>query len=192
MKKLWVAVLTLTAIPFLSGAQPAGSVFECAVKTNLAAAGVGVANLGAEIGLPGCYSLDFPVYFSPYDLGRPDRKLRVLAFQPELRRWLDWPMRGFYAGVHVHWGWFNVATPGRNRYQDYRPVLGGGVGCGYSQRLSRHLNAELSLGAGYARIDYDTYQNTPDGAKIGRTDKNYWGLTRFGIGVVYKFEFPLR
>ena len=37
-------------------------------------------------------------------------------------------------------------------------------------------------------MKYDTYYNIDNGARIDTRTKNYWGITRVGISVVYRFN----
>jgi hypothetical protein len=50
------------------------------------------------------------------------------------------------------------------------------------------FSVEFTLGAGYARLDYDVYYNIPNGAKHASGTKNYWGITRGGISFTYHFN----
>lgn len=82
---------------------------------------------------------------------------------------------------------FNVKWD-ENRYQSInRPLLGAGVSYGYKLPFSRHWGAEFTLGAGYANMQYDTYYNIDNGAKIETKNRNYWGITRVGLSLSYQF-----
>lgn len=160
-----------------------------AVKTNAALLGATVANLGFEAGFCNGLSLDIPVLYSPYTV-KDNYKLKVLAVQPELRYWLDRPFRGHFFGLHAHLGWFNVAVDDDWRYQSRgdSPLWGFGVSYGYALLLNGHWGLEFTLGAGYAHIPYEKYYNVYNGAQCGSGIKNYWGITRAGITLVYKFK----
>lgn len=160
-----------------------------AVKTNAALLGATVANLGLEVGFCNRLSLDVPVLYAPYTV-KDNYKLKVLAVQPELRYWLDRPFRGHFFGFHTHLGWFNVAVNDDYRYQSHgdSPLWGFGVSYGYALPLNGHWGAEFTLGAGYAHIPYEKYYNVRNGAQCGSGIKNYWGITRAGITLVYKFN----
>ena len=160
-----------------------------AVKTNAALLGATVANLGLEMGFCNGLSLDIPVLYSPYTV-KNNYKLKVLAVQPELRYWLDRPFRGHFFGLHAHLGWFNVAVDDDWRYQSRgdSPLWGFGVSYGYALLLNGHWGLEFTLGAGYAHIPYEKYYNVYNGAQCGSGIKNYWGITRAGITLVYKFK----
>ena len=41
------------------------------------------------------------------------------------------------------------------------------------------------MGAGYANIHYDVFYNVENGIQYNSGVKNYWGLTKAGISVVY-------
>ena len=160
-----------------------------AAKTNAALLGTTVANLGLEVGFCSRLSLDIPFLYSPYTI-KDNYKLKVLAVQPELRYWLDRPFKGHFFGFHTHLGWFNVAVNDHFRYQSRgdSPLWGFGVSYGYTLCFHEHWGAEFTLGAGYAHIPYEKYYNVPRGAQCGSGIKNYWGFTRVGITLVYKFN----
>lgn len=63
-----------------------------------------------------------------------------------------------------------------------------GLSYGYVLPFARHWAAEFTVGAGYVHTKYDTYYNIPNGARFekGRA-YNYWGLTKVGINLLYRF-----
>ena len=67
------------------------------------------ANLGIEISPFSHWSFDLPVWYSPYNI-TPERKLRLLAVQPEIRWWSKEAMKGHFIGLHTHVAGFNVVT----------------------------------------------------------------------------------
>lgn len=162
-----------------------GTVF--AIKTNVAYLAATVLNLGVEIGFGKHYSIDFPVVYSPYTV-KSTYKLKVLALQPEFRYWLKTPMKGHFFGVHAHVGWFNVAMNCTSRYQDNRPLFGAGISYGYALPFSKHWGAEFTIGAGYANMSYDVFYNEENGKQYDCGVKNYWGITKLGVTLIYKFN----
>jgi hypothetical protein len=54
--------------------------------------------------------------------------------------------------------------------------------------LGKHWNLEAEVGVGYARAWYDQYPYTK-GSQATLTDgtKNYWGITKLAISLVYLF-----
>ncbi|MDR0691927.1 MAG: DUF3575 domain-containing protein [Prevotellaceae bacterium] len=170
-----------------------------AVKTNLILLGIdAIANAGGEIFLPSFrghyFSIDVSFIYSPYTVAR-NWKFRVLAFQPEFRWWIrrKLPAGGHFVGLHTHVAWYNVSTNRFNYYQDRNgatPLWGAGINYGYAVTLPwwERCSMEFTLGAGYARLDYDVYYNVSNGAKYASGTKNYWGLTRCGISFIYNFR----
>lgn len=161
-----------------------------AVKTNLLGDAALCANLGVEIGLWRHWSLDVPVWYSPYDITNGWR-IRLLATQPEVRYWLKDTGEGHYFGVHATVAGFNVSFGGNYRYQDpNHAAFGAGIGYGYAFHLdkSRRWSMEAQIGAGYIDYKYIKYHNTGrNGAEVSRGKGTYWGVTRAGFAVAYKF-----
>lgn len=95
--------------------------------------------------------------------------------------------QGHFVGVHAHVGVFNVKWQDDRFQTAGRPLLGAGVTYGYSLPFSAHWGAEFLIGAGYANMKYDRFYNIDNGAKMGTDTFNYWGITRLGISLVYRF-----
>ncbi len=163
------------------------------IKTNALGLAGTIANIGAEFELTKRLSLDIPVYFSPYNLGKDTRKLRVSMVQPELRYWFQRTggLSGQFIGLHAHYGYFNVAWDTPKRYQDNTPVVGAGISYGYVTPLAGRWTIGFVAGGGYARLRYNIYENTPVGPKhgelIGTGKKDYWGVTKAEVSISYKF-----
>ena len=158
-----------------------------AVKTNLAAWAGTIMNLAADVQVSEHFSVELPVLWCPWHVSSK-HAVKTLTIQPEGRYWLARPGKGHFFGVHAHIGWFNVKW-NRDRYQDTsRPLLGAGISYGYLLPLGEHWAGEFTLGAGYANLKYNTYYNIGNGARIDTRTKNYWGITRVGISVVYRFN----
>lgn len=159
------------------------------LKTNALFLGALTANLGFEVGLWRKWSLDVPVFYSPYDI-TPTRKLRLLATQPEIRFWPKKGGEGHFIGLHTHVAGFNVAINDNGRYQDPNHALWGmGISYGYAINLGaeKRWSIEFNIGAGFAEYDYDIYRNWENGPKVGSGSDWYWGITRAGISISYKW-----
>ncbi len=161
-----------------------------AIKTNLLGNAALCANLGVEVELWPQWSLDVPVWYSPYDI-TDGWRIRLLATQPEMRYWLKDAGKGHYFGVHATVAGFNVSLDGDYRYQDpNHAAFGAGIGYGYAFHLdkSRRWSMEAQIGAGYIDYKYIKYRNTDrNGAEASRGKGTYWGVTRAGFAVAYKF-----
>lgn len=157
-----------------------------ALKTNIAYDAIAIPNLAVEMQFSKHISVELPVMLSFWDLTQK-RAIRTIAIQPEARWWMRQAGAGHFFGVHVNVGWFNAKWED-DRYQSTdRPLLGAGLSYGYLLPLSTHWGAEFTLGAGYANMKYDTYYNIDNGAKIGTESRNYWGITRIGLSLSYRF-----
>lgn len=161
-----------------------------AIKTNLLGDVALCANLGVELELWPRWSIDVPVWYSPYDI--TDRwRIRLLAIQPEVRYWLKEAGQGHYFGVHATVAGFNVSFDGDYRYQDpNRAAYGFGIGYGFAFHLDRahRWGLEAQIGAGYIDYQYVKYKNTGrNGAEVSRKGGTYWGITRAGVTLSYKF-----
>ncbi len=162
-----------------------------ALKTNCAALGLLVANVGVEFSFGRGFSLDLPFYYSPYDI-TPTFRVRILGTQPELRYWLrrDWPGGGHFFGLNATVAGFNVSFPRTERFQDpERALWGVGVSYGYALNFGRgrRWGLEFNIGAGYMNYHLDTFANVYNGRLLHTQKKDYWGITRVGLSLTYKF-----
>ncbi|MDR2058469.1 MAG: DUF3575 domain-containing protein [Dysgonamonadaceae bacterium] len=160
------------------------------IKTNLILLGAGLANIGIEHPLGDRFSVDLSFIYSPYTIKR-DWKFRTLGIQPELRWWWKESMKGHFLGLHGHLLYYNVAWDDLDRYQDREgrtPLWGAGLSYGYTLPVHKRWNLEFTIGAGYAHLIYDSFYNVGNGAKYSTDTKDYWGITRVGITLVYKLK----
>ncbi len=176
----------VSRIPELSSPKPVRHPFHFAIKTNLLFDLATVANLGVELQITPKITTNIPVLFSPYKI-KNTCQLRVLAFQPEIRYWFHDAFAGSFLGLHANIGWFNIALNDKTRYQDEETVYGGGISYGYAFQFSPRWGMEFNIGGGYMHIRYGTYYNIPKGARYNTYTLNYWGITRLGVNLRYKF-----
>jgi len=161
-----------------------------AIKTNLLYWGAGVVNAGVEYSWRQHFSLDVPLTYSPYTIKR-DWRIRTLSIQPEVRWWPGCALKGHFMGLHAHAAYYNISTDDLDRYQDKdrrTPLWGFGLSYGYAFLLKNNWNMEVTIGAGYARLDYDVFYNVFNGALYDTRTKDYWGITRAGINLIYQFN----
>lgn len=157
------------------------------VKTNIAAWAGTIMNVAADVQVSEHISVELPILWCPWHISSK-HAVKTFTIQPEARYWLSKPGVGHFFGVHAHVGWYSVKW-NRDRYQDTsRPLLGAGISYGYLLPFNEHWAGEFTLGAGYANMRYDTYYNIDNGARIDTRTKNYWGITRVGLSVVYRFN----
>ena len=155
------------------------------LKTNLPFYALVVPNLAVEVRLADQWSLDIPVFYSPYTVAR-NYRYRVFALQPSARYWLEPGMKGHFFGVHLLGGMFNISVDERNRYQDTDGMWGAGLDYGYALKFSKHWGMEFNIGVGYIWTRYDTFYNVENGISWDTSIANYLGITRLGISLIYK------
>ena len=164
------------------------------VKNNLLYDATLTPNLGLEIGLGAKTTLDLTGGYQWWDIDKDKgKKFRHWLAQPELRFWSCERFNGFFWGIHLHGGEFNVggielpfgAFPSlkESRYEGY--FYGGGVSVGKQWIIGRRWNLEASIGAGYARVHYDKYECGNCGLWQKKDNKNYFGVTRATLSFIY-------
>lgn len=169
---------------------------DLAVKTNLLIDATTTLNLGVEIGLGRRTTLDISGNYNPWKF-RDNKKLKHWLIQPEFRYWTCERFRGHFFGVHLLGGQYNVGgieLPfgiGENgikthRYQGYG--LGGGLAYGYHWMLGGRWGLEATLGLGYIRLHYDEYLCPKCSPNLGTHNKNYWGITKAGITLIFMIK----
>ncbi len=196
------SVLTIVAQPANAlhsanavAADTTSKVHFLSLKNNLLYDIALVANIGLETDLGRRFSFDLPFAYSPYIISR-NYRMRVLSLQPELRWWLDEGWSGHFFGFDINFSYYNVVTPfnTKTRYQDMcgnTPLIGAGLSYGYSLPLSRDgkWGMEFTLGFGYAYLKYDCFYNVPNGQLYSDGRHNWWGPTKAGINIFYRFTF---
>ncbi len=165
---------------------------DVALKNNLIYDAIVTPNLALEIGVGNKTTLDFYGGFNPFTFS-DNKKLKHWLFQPELRFWTCERFNGTFFGIHAHGGLFNVGAidlpfnvfPSLkdHRYEGF--FYGGGASVGHQWVLGNRWNLEASIGGGYARIHYDKYLCPKCGPKIKTGNKNYWGVTKATISLIY-------
>lgn len=173
--------------------QPAaGAPLHWYIKTNVPAWAMLWTNIAVEFDCAPHWSVQLPVYYSGFNYFTSKRKYRTITLQPEARYWLRSSNTGFFVGAHFGTRWYNTAFGGAVRYQDHdgrTPALGGGIAAGWRMALgkARRWLVEGSVGAGIYRLDYDTFDNRPDGPLTGRRRRTFYGIDQVSVSVGYSF-----
>jgi hypothetical protein len=166
------------------------------IKTNAVEAAALIANLGVEFRLSERISLDVIGHYSPYDYFNRQRKIRILAIQPEVRYWWGEPLvRGHFIGLHAPVAGFNIQLNDHYRYQDPNHALWGvGISYGYAMPLGKsgRWGVEFTVGVGYLDIKYNTYEGVCNGKYLSTKRENYFGPTRLGINFSYRIDRTTR
>ncbi len=162
------------------------------IKTNLLYNATGSMNLGVEFNTGSNTTLDIYGSWNPW-IFKNDRKWKHILIQPELRFWPKEVFEGHFWGIHAHYSFYNVSRllhPPFSAYmEDHRFqgwLIGAGASYGYRWNVSNNWSMEATIGAGYAFLNYDKYQCGTCGNRLGRETKNYIGVTKAGVTLIYR------
>ena len=163
---------------------------KIAVKTNILYDVTTTLNIGAEFRVAPKWTIDLSGNYNPFNLGN-DRKMKHWLVQPEARYWFCEAFNGHFLALHALAGQFNVADMDLGifpSFKDYRyqgSMYGAGIGYGYQFVLSKHWNLGLEIGAGWIRAHYGQYDCPHCGEWRGSDKKDYFGLTKAAISLIY-------
>ena len=169
-----------------------------AVKTNVIYDATATANLGIEIGLAPKWTLDISGNLNAWSKNEAT-KWKHWMVQPEARYWFCDRFSRHFLGFHAIAGAFNFGGINNNisflgtdfsrlkdnRYQGY--AYGAGVAYGFAFMLSEHINLELEAGFGYMYLDYEIFDCSDCGRRIGDGGHHYIGPTKAAINLVFLF-----
>ncbi len=164
------------------------------IKTNFLPWALLDANLALEFEMGRHASLSIPFYYSAADWFRPRNKFRVIGTQPELRLWFRDNFSGPFFALHGTAGYYNIALETKEfRIQDRdgrTPAYGGGLNFGWKFRLdpkgADRWGLELSVGAGYLRLDYDLFYNVENGRYSTSKVQDYFGPDHAALTLTYR------
>ncbi|MGM9833876.1 MAG: DUF3575 domain-containing protein [Candidatus Limisoma sp.] len=179
------------AINFFDVRQEVNSSAFIALKTNALFVALLTANLSVEAQITKHFSIEVPVYYSPYDI-TDNLRLRLFGTQPEVRYWAHPAGEGWFCGFHATLAGFNVSTPSSLRYQDSdRAMWGVGLGGGWVHNFGakRQWFIECNLGVGYLNSHWDAFRNWHNGPMCNSGSFRYWGITRAGVSIGYKWNY---
>lgn len=180
MKKCLMILLLIVTTSAVSYGQ------KLAVKTNLLYDATATINLGVEFGLGKKTTLDISANYNGWMLNESKQtSYKHFMILPEYRYWLCERFSGHFFGLHAGYMNYNVSNTlfSNNRYDG--DMYGAGISYGYQLYIAKRWNLEATLGAGYARRNYDTYDGVKRDNYVGKTKSNYWGLTKAGITLIY-------
>lgn len=165
-----------------------------AVKTNLLYWATSTPNLGLEGSFGHKHTLQMFYGINPWSPSG-GKSLKHWVVQPEYRYWFCESFSGWFVGVHLMGGEFNVGEIElpfglfedleTHRYEGW--YAGGGITAGYQWPLSRHWNLEASLGVGYDYVKYDKFKCGECGELLKGSHMHYFGPTKLAISLLYVF-----
>lgn len=183
MKKLFLLIVFILGVISVSAQN-------LAVKTNLLYDLTTTLNLGVEYRFSPRWTAEVSGNYNPFTFG-DNKKMKHWLVQPEVRYWFCEAFNGHFLGVHGLGGEFNVGDMDLlvfPSFKDYRyegKMFGAGLSYGYQFVLGKRWNLELSAGAGWIRTDYDKYDCPRCGEWKEKGKKNYYGLTKAAISLIY-------
>ncbi len=158
------------------------------IKTNILYDATTTISLGAEIGLGKKTSLDVSGGYNPWEFS-PTKRMKLWMVQPEFRYWLCERFNRHFFGFHLHGGQYNFSgirfSDNMKNYNYQGDFYGAGISYGYQWILSNRWGIEATIGGGYIHFKYDKYPCAECGKRIKSDSKDYWGLTKLGLNVVY-------
>ncbi|MEJ8763330.1 DUF3575 domain-containing protein [Phocaeicola sp. HCN-40430] len=176
-----ILFLFLFVVMLLGGTKEAFSQ-HIVVKTNGLSWLMLAPNIEGEIKLSEKMTGSLSLNYKPWHVLSDNRKVMGICIQPELRYWFCQTYYQHFMGVHLNYADYNAGLK-KKRYQGN--LYGVGLTYGYQMILSDRWNLEFSVGAGYARMNHDVYDRPKCGAFLGAEKKNYFGLTKLGVSLVY-------
>ncbi len=160
-----------------------------ALKSNVLYDATTTFNLGIEVAMAKHWSLDVSGNYNPWVFNN-DAKIKHIGVQPELRYWFCEKFNGHFLGLHGHYAAYNVGglsflSDNMEKYRYEGDLWGGGISYGYQWPLSTHWSIEAVIGAGYARLNHDKYVCENCGEWIKKDSKDYFGVTKAAISIIY-------
>ena len=163
------------------------------LKTNLLHDLATSPNIGVEFKLARKLSFEIPFTINPwvYDEEK-NMKFKFALIQPELRFWTCEVFNGHFFGLHGHYAIYNVGgmpnppfseTMNLNRYEGH--LYGAGISYGFQWIIGARWGMEFEIGGGFAKLIYDKYPCITCYRGFTSKTKDYWGVTRAGLSLVY-------
>lgn len=197
MKKTALFTVIFLLCHFLTGTQVcavAQSKIPVSLYTNLAYDAALVPNVGVQVGLPEGWTVSAAWNGSWW--GGEGHSWKFYGPELTARWYFQGPAySGHHAGLYLQALTFDVQLKGRTGYLGGEPGgtlfdrahWGAGLEYGYTFRLTRQLDLDLSLGLGYLGGQYYTYEYV-GGQYIWQTTehRNYLGPTRLGVTLYWR------
>lgn len=171
-----------------------GPLREIALKANLAYGALSSFSFAIEYPFASRWSADLSFSYNPWKFSDGE-SWRHWFVQPEIRYWTRHAMNGHFLGINAIGGVYNlnnihfpykIASASRDsRYEGWG--IGAGLAYGYRWNFNRRWGMEGEIGAGYIRTNYDCYTPYKCGERVAEGSRNYFGLTKVALNLVYRF-----
>ena len=169
-----------------------------AIKTNLLYGSLAMTpNLGVEVGVSNHFTINLFGSYNWFNLNgtsNANKKRVHWIVQPELRYFLNERFSGHFFGVHGIGSMYNIGgyenrlllgmTTPNYRFEGY--AAGAGFTYGYQLPIARRWNLGFSVGLGYVYTEFDKYDQSKCGTKVGGTySKHYFGPTNANVSIMF-------
>ncbi len=172
---------------------------KIAVKTNLIYDLTTTLNLGVEYRLAPKWTVDVSGNYNPFTFS-DNKKWKHWLVQPEARYWFSEAFNRHFVGAHLLGGVFNAGNinapsflsifPTDKGYRYEGEMFGAGLTYGYHHALSSRWSLEYALGLGWVHSDYDKYDCPHCGDHLKSDKKDFLGVTKAAISLVYTINRP--
>ena len=187
----------MTGLAQRAAAQPERHFPRISIYSNLAHDFALIPNLGVQVGVFDDWSVSLSWNHSWW--GGEGHSWKVYGPELTVRRYFsgrnaDRSYTGHHAGLYTQVITYDIQRRGGTGYLGGEPGgnlfdganWGTGLEYGYTFRLNRQLDLDLSIGLGYFGGKYYSYEYT-GGQYIWQSTahRNYWGPTRLGVTLIW-------
>lgn len=180
---LFAVLMMLCGTSICANASGRGEDFGFGVRANLLRWATLTPDVGLEWNLPKGWSVLVDATWTSLKFDGGERRYAAAELSPEVRKYFGKGER-WYAGAMFQTGLFNHKFKGDGKQGEFRS---GSLTGGYRLPLNKALSLDFTLGVGYIGGEYDSYRFM-DGVRtnLGSSTGGQWGLTRFGVCLVWK------
>ena len=164
------------------------------LKTNLAYWATTTPNIGAEKKISDQWSINFSTGWNPFTFSK-NKKLKHIALQTEVRRWLDSPFSGHFLGANLLYSHYNVGRVHfpfglfpkvkNHRFQGDLGAIGFVYGYDWQLDKSNRWNLEAAIGLGVGITHYTKYNCEKCASAIEKKTKVFVMPTKLAVSLVY-------
>lgn len=160
------------------------------LKTNLLYLAALMLNLEGEYYIGKSFSVNMESQFAWWSIPKKHDYYRIFTLSPEIRYWIKArrPLQGHFIGAFGGIGLYDLmAGPPRGLQGE---LIAYGLTYGFCFRLTKRLNMEIAVSAGYASTTYDQYY--PDeGCYVYEMTKRktYIGPTKLKVSLVWPLTY---
>ena len=163
---------------------------DIALKTNLLHDALLTPDLGIEVALPANFSASLTGTYAWWSNDSRHRYWRIRMGVAEVRYWFGACaqcriMTGHHAGIYVSLYDYDFEFGGRG-WQSPDATFGAGISYGYSMKISRNLNLDFGVRAGYSGGTLIKYKpQCGNYVCTSHSFHRYFGLTGLSVSLVW-------